>query len=98
MSVFQVRHGASGAILWTGEATSEARVLDVMAVGAGFGGQAELPESIRRGGLIVEALTFDTGRPATGRGGERVTGGVPVERRGTGVAAQGSRSRSASLM
>lgn len=89
MSVFQVRHGASGAILWTGEACTQARVLDVMAVDAGFRSGAELPSAIQGAGLIVEALRFEHGRPVAGRAGERVTGGVPLDRTGNALSGRG---------
>lgn len=84
MSVFQVRHGSTGAILWTGEASSQGRAIDVMAIEAGFRSGAELPAAIQHGGLSVEALRFDQGRSGAGRARERVTGGVPLERAGAG--------------
>ncbi len=78
MPVFQVRQGATGAILWTGSASNETRALDAMANEAGYYDESDLPESIRQGGLIVETLTFGQPRAAAGRSGDRVTGGRPI--------------------
>ena len=71
MRVFQVRHGATGAILWTGSASGEIQALDAMAHEAGYYDHADLPDNIRHGGLSVETLFA----PAIGPGGDRVTHG-----------------------
>ncbi|GJE29122.1 hypothetical protein LKMONMHP_3999 [Methylobacterium organophilum] len=72
MKVFQVRQGASGAILWTGAAAGEIQALDAMAHEAGYYDHSDLPASIREGGLSVEALGFSK---STGSPTRRVEGG-----------------------
>lgn len=59
MSVFQIRQGGTGAILWTGAAANEIQAMDAMAHDAGYYDHSDLPENMRRG-LKVEALTFAT--------------------------------------
>ncbi|BDL38058.1 hypothetical protein [Methylorubrum sp. GM97] len=55
MSVFQIRQGGTGAILWTGAAANEIQAMDAMAHDAGYYDHSDLPENMRRG-LKVEAL------------------------------------------
>ena len=74
MPVFQVRQGATGAILWTGSATSEIQALDAMAHAAGYYDHSDLPDTVRQGGLAVEALSFG-GRAAATGADRRVQGG-----------------------
>ncbi|PXW57491.1 hypothetical protein [Methylobacterium sp. B4] len=80
MSVFQIRQGGTGAILWTGEATNETQAMDAMAHDAGYHDHSDLPDNMRRG-LRVEALSFSTdqgrasaGRTLGGRSGQFVMG------------------------
>ncbi|MFG7489381.1 hypothetical protein [Methylorubrum rhodesianum] len=80
MSVFQIRQGGTGAILWTGAAANEIQAIDAMAHDAGYHGHSDLPENIRHG-LRVEALSFGTareqasvGRMQGGRSGQFVMG------------------------
>ncbi|AMB43818.1 hypothetical protein [Methylobacterium sp. AMS5] len=80
MSVFQIRQGGTGAILWTGAAANEIQAMDAMAHDAGYYDHSDLPETMRRG-LKVEALTFgaargqaSAGRMRGGRTGQLVMG------------------------
>lgn len=94
MRVFQVRQGATGAILWTGSAAGEIQALDAMAHEAGYYDHSDLPESVRRGGLSVEALMF--GSPSHA-GPRTVTGGrVGQAAQRGGTAARDDRSVAAS--
>lgn len=72
MSVFQIRQGGTGAILWTGAAANEIQAMDAMAHDAGYYDHSDLPENMRRG-LKVEALTFGAARGPTSAG--RTQGG-----------------------
>ena len=56
MRVFQVRQQATGAILWTGAASSPIAALDAMAHEAGYYDHGDLPEYIRAGGLHAEEV------------------------------------------
>lgn len=56
MKVFQVRHRLTGAILWTGAAHDEIGALDAMAHAAGYYDHSDIPETLRSGGLQVEAV------------------------------------------
>lgn len=78
MRVFQVRHGDTGAVLWTGLASNEVQALDAMAHEAGYYDESDLPENVRQGGLTVEALSFDQKGVLADRSGHRVTGGRPI--------------------
>ncbi|CAO4133401.1 hypothetical protein [Methylorubrum extorquens] len=80
MSVFQIRQGGTGAILWTGAASNEIQAIDAMAHDAGYYDHSDLPDNMRRG-LRVEALSFSTdrglasaGRTQGGRTGQVVMG------------------------
>ncbi|TFZ54645.1 hypothetical protein E4V01_24860 [Methylorubrum sp. Q1] len=80
MSVFQIRQGGTGAILWTGAAANEIQAMDAMAHDAGYYDNSDLPDTMRRG-LKVEALTFgaargqaSAGRMQGGRTGQLVMG------------------------
>ncbi|UGB24889.1 hypothetical protein LPC10_18465 [Methylorubrum sp. B1-46] len=80
MSVFQIRQGGTGAILWTGAAANEIQAIDAMAHDAGYYDHSDLPENMRCG-LRVEALTFgadrgpaSVGRTQGGRTGQFVMG------------------------
>jgi hypothetical protein len=56
MKVFQVRQCATGVILWTGTALNEVAALDTMAHEAGYYDFSDLPEHVRAGGLVAEAV------------------------------------------
>jgi hypothetical protein len=56
MKVFQVRQCATGVILWTGAARNEIAALDAMAHEAGYYDYSDLPEHVRAGGLVAEAV------------------------------------------
>ena len=56
MPIFQITQCATGAILWTGAAPNETGALDAMAHEAGYYDYSDLPEKIRDGGLLVEAV------------------------------------------
>lgn len=56
MRVFQVRQRATAAILWTGAAASELAAFDTMAHEAGYYDFSDLPEYVRAGGLVAEAV------------------------------------------
>ncbi|WP_191970025.1 hypothetical protein [Methylobacterium planeticum] len=56
MKVFQIRQRATGAILWTGTAHNEVAALDAMAHEAGYYDFSDLPDHIRAGGLVAEAV------------------------------------------
>lgn len=80
MSVFQIRQGGTGAILWTGAAANEIQAMDAMAHDAGYYDHSDLPDNMRRG-LKVEALSFgatrgqaSAGRTQGGRTGQFVLG------------------------
>lgn len=80
MSVFQIRQGGTGAILWTGEALNEIQAMDAMAHDAGYRDRSDLPQNLSRG-LKVEALSFNVspaptsaGRTLGGRAGQVVMG------------------------
>lgn len=80
VSIFQIRYGGTGSILWTGEAASEIQAMDAMAHEAGYYDHSDLPESMRRV-LKAEALSFGTdqeqasaGRTFGGRSGQFVMG------------------------
>ncbi|MCP1539962.1 hypothetical protein [Methylorubrum extorquens] len=86
MSVFQIRQGGTGAILWTGAAANEIQAMDAMAHDAGYYDHSDLPENMRRG-LKVEALSFgaareqaSAGRTQGGRTGQVVMGTAINER------------------
>ena len=80
MPIFQIRHGGTGSILWTGEAANEIQAMDAMAHDAGYYDHSDFPDNMRRG-LKVEALSFGTarghasaGRMQGGRSGQFVMG------------------------
>jgi hypothetical protein len=80
MSIFQIRQGGTGAILWTGEAANEIQAMDAMAHDAGYRDRSDLPQSLGRS-LNVEALSFNVspaptsaGRALGGRAGQVVMG------------------------
>ena len=56
MKVFQVRQCATGDILWMGTALNEVAALDAMAHEAGYYDFSDLPEHVRAGGLVAEAV------------------------------------------
>ncbi|GLS43720.1 hypothetical protein [Methylobacterium brachythecii] len=96
MPVFQIRQGATGAILWTGSATSEIQALDAMAHEAGYYDHSDIPDAVRQGGLAVETLSFGTmattanaaGRIEGGRSGQISERGGFAQRRNEPVAVQ----------
>ncbi|MEG9501068.1 MAG: hypothetical protein MIN69_04230 [Methylorubrum extorquens] len=80
MPTFQIRHGGTGAVLWTGAAANEIQAMDAMAHDAGYYDHSDLPENMCTG-LKVEALSFGTarglasaGRTQGGRSGQFVMG------------------------
>jgi hypothetical protein len=80
MPIFQIRHGGTGAVLWTGAAATEIQAMDAMAHDAGYYDHSDLPDNMRRG-LKVEALSFgaargqaSAGRTQGGRSGQFVMG------------------------
>ena len=77
MSVFQVRQSGTGAILWTGAATSELQALDAMAHEAGYADHAGLPNGMRRSAVSVEILSFGSAPAATGRAEGGRIGQIP---------------------
>ncbi|WP_346001151.1 hypothetical protein [Methylorubrum populi] len=92
MTVFQIRQGGTGAILWTGAAANEFQAMDAMAHDAGYLDRADLPQNLGRG-LKVEALSFNTasaqsstGRDRGGRSGQVVMG-TAIDDRNLGRAA-----------
>ncbi|MGH1571327.1 hypothetical protein ACRAWG_12315 [Methylobacterium sp. P31] len=56
MKLFQIRHKATGAILWTGSATDPLAALDAMAHEAGYYDHSDIPENLRAGGIHVEEI------------------------------------------
>lgn len=56
MTIFQVRQNSSRAVLWTGQAESADRALDVAAQAAGYHAFAEMPETARSN-MSAEAVT-----------------------------------------
>lgn len=56
MTIFQVRQKSSHAVLWTGQADSPDRALDVAAQAAGYHAFAELPADVRAD-MTAEAVT-----------------------------------------
>jgi hypothetical protein len=56
MTIFQVRQKSSRAVVWTGQADSADRALDVAAQAAGYHAFAELPEDLRAD-MAAEAVT-----------------------------------------
>lgn len=56
MKVFQVRQGATGAILWTGSAADPIAALDAMAHEAGYYDHSDIPDHLRAGGLQAEEV------------------------------------------
>jgi hypothetical protein len=57
MTIFQVRHAGSRAILWTGVAADADRALEAAAQAAGYHSIDEMPETLR-GGIAAEQITF----------------------------------------
>ena len=101
MSIFQIRQGGTGAILWTGEASNEIQAMDAMAHEAGYRDRSDLPQNLGRG-LKVEALSFNAtsaqasgGRALGGRAGQFVMG-TAIDDRNLGRAA-GQRRKATSL-
>ncbi|APX84166.1 hypothetical protein BV511_05210 [Methylorubrum extorquens] len=58
MKVFQVRQRSTDAVLWVGSAHNEVGALDAMAHEAGYYDYSDLPDEVRDGGLMVEAVTL----------------------------------------
>ncbi|MFE1599108.1 hypothetical protein [Methylobacterium sp. ID0610] len=58
MTIFQIRHTATGAVLWTGGAENEQQALDAMAREAGYADYASLPETLRGPGAQVDRLNL----------------------------------------
>lgn len=56
MTIFQVRQNSSRAVLWTGQAESADRALDVAAQAAGYHAFAEMPDAVRAN-MSAEAVT-----------------------------------------
>ena len=56
MKMFQVRQGATGAILWTGSAADPIAALDAMAHEAGYYDHSDIPDHLRAGGLQAEEV------------------------------------------
>ncbi len=56
MTIFQVKQKSSQAVLWTGQAESADRALDVAAQAAGYQAFADLPEALRSN-MAAEAVT-----------------------------------------
>lgn len=80
MSIFQIRQGGTGAVLWTGAAANEIQAMDAMAHDAGYYDHSDLPENMRRG-LKIEELSFamaqqpaSASRTQGGRSGQVVMG------------------------
>ncbi|KQQ12435.1 hypothetical protein ASF56_04515 [Methylobacterium sp. Leaf122] len=59
MPTFQIRHGGTGTVLWTGAAANEIQAMDAMAHDAGYYDHSDLPDNTRSG-LKVEVLSFGT--------------------------------------
>ena len=57
MPIFHIRHGGTGAILWTGAAANETQAMDAMAHDAGYCDHSDLPDNMCEG-LKAEALSF----------------------------------------
>jgi hypothetical protein len=80
MPIFQIRHGGTDAVLWTGAAANEIQAMDAMAHDAGYYDHSDLPDNMCKG-LKAEALSFGTicgqafaGRMQGGRSGQFVMG------------------------
>ncbi|WP_457107125.1 hypothetical protein [Methylobacterium sp. P5_C11] len=56
MTIFQVRQNSTRAVLWTGQAESADRALDVAAQAAGYRAFAEMPDAVRSD-MSAEAVT-----------------------------------------
>ncbi|GJE53394.1 hypothetical protein GOFOIKOB_6473 [Methylobacterium tardum] len=56
MTIFQMRQKSSREVLWTGQAETADRALDVAAQAAGYHAFAELPDAFRAD-MAVEAVT-----------------------------------------
>ena len=56
MKVFQIRHEATGVILWTGSARDPLAALDAMAHDAGYYDHTDIPDHLRAGGFHVEEI------------------------------------------
>lgn len=56
MTIFQVRQKSSRAVLWTGQADSADRALDVAAQAAGYHAFGDLPADVRAD-MAAEAVT-----------------------------------------
>lgn len=58
MKIFQVRQRITDSVLWVGSAHNEVGALDAMAHEAGYYDYSDLPDEVRHGGLMVEAVTL----------------------------------------